>query len=144
MRHLRINSSILKLLLIGGLFFGVIMLTRDDHHAGFLASSLAGSLDKTNDSTARVQPSDCQGEIADGVVISREQLASFLTVSERDARSRVEDILQKPYCRLANLEVRAGVAAERVVYPLAFDPQTWLVVLYEGNEYAGYQFRIQR
>ncbi|WP_179228673.1 hypothetical protein [Leptolyngbya ohadii] len=48
------------------------------------------------------------------VIISREQLAQFLTISER------------------------------AVYPLAFDRQTWLVVLYEGEEYAGYQFRVQR
>lgn len=90
------------------------------------------------------RPDDCQGEVNQNVVISREQLAQFLTISERDSKGRVEQVLQSPYCLLPTLEVRAGAAAERAVYPLAFDRQTWLVVLYEGEEYAGYQFRIQR
>ena len=40
-------------------------------------------------------------------------------------------------------EVRAGVSAERAAYPLAFDPNTWLVVLYEDEEYVGYGFKLQ-
>lgn len=83
----------------------------------------------------------CVGEINPDVVLSREQLAAFLTISERDAKDRVQELLQIPYCNLANLEIRAGIPAERAVYPLAFDPKTWLVVLYEEDEYAGYQFR---
>lgn len=89
------------------------------------------------------RPENCQGEINEGVVISREQLAQFLAISERDSKARVEQVLQAPYCQLPSLEIRAGTASERAVYPLAFDPQTWLVVLYEGDEYAGYQFRFQ-
>jgi hypothetical protein len=85
----------------------------------------------------------CQGAVSDGVVISRQQLAEFLTISERDPRTRVEEVLKAPYCQLPNLEVRAGATAERLVYPLAFDPKTWLIVLYEEDEYAGYRFLIQ-
>lgn len=90
------------------------------------------------------RPENCQGEANEGVVISREQLAQFLAISERDSKAKVEQVLQAPYCQLPSLEIRAGAASERAVYPLAFDPQTWLVVLYEGDEYAGYQFRFQR
>jgi hypothetical protein len=89
------------------------------------------------------RPENCQGEVNEGVVISREQLAQFLAISERDTKAKVEQVLQAPYCQLPSLEIRAGAASERAVYPLAFDPQTWLVVLYEGEEYAGYQFRFQ-
>jgi hypothetical protein len=85
----------------------------------------------------------CQGAVSEGVVISREQLAEFLTISERDPRTRVEDVLKAPYCQLPSLSVRAGAIAERLVYPLAFDPKTWLIVLYEEDEYAGYRFLIQ-
>src|SRR3712207_8910256 len=42
-------------------------------------------------------------------------LAQFLTISERDSRQRVQDILQLPYCQLPDLEVRADVRAERFV-----------------------------
>jgi hypothetical protein len=85
----------------------------------------------------------CQGTIKAQVAISREQLAQLLTIPERDSKERVTDILKEPYCQLPNLEVRSGVVAEREVYPLAFDPQTRLVVLYEGDEYAGYRFSFQ-
>ena len=90
---------------------------------------------------ANSAPETCVGEMNPDVVLSREQLAAFLTISERDAKGRVQELLQTPYCNLSNLEIRAGIPAERVVYPLAFDPETWLVVLYEEDEYAGYQFR---
>lgn len=82
----------------------------------------------------------CQGAVQADVALSREQLAQLLAVPERDSRSRVSEIVGVPYCQLQSLQVRAGVAAERQVYPLAFDPTTRLVILYEGDEYAGYRF----
>lgn len=93
---------------------------------------------------ANRRPENCAGEINADATVSRDQLATFLTVSERGSKATVQDILQIPYCELSNIEIRAGVPAERAVYRLAFDPQTWLVVLYEGDEYAGYQFRVMR
>jgi hypothetical protein len=131
MTHPEISLSPTKLLLIGALLLPLIgILLMDLRHA-----SPFSAMGKRTES--------CQGAVTDGVVISREKLAEFLTISERDARSRVEELLQAPYCQLPNLEVRAGVPAERMVYPLAFDPRTWLIVLYEGDEYAGYRFLIQ-
>lgn len=97
---------------------------------------------RSSPSQANSTPDEpCIGEVNPDVVLSREQLAAFLTIAERDAKDRVQALLQAPYCNLSPLEIRAGIPAERVVYPLAFDPETWLVVLYEGDEYAGYQFR---
>ncbi|MBF2050993.1 MAG: hypothetical protein EDM05_027535 [Leptolyngbya sp. IPPAS B-1204] len=93
---------------------------------------------------ANRRPENCAGTVNADATISREQLASFLTIPERGTKTAVLDILQMPYCQLPNLEIRAGVPAERSVYRLAFDPQTWLVVLFEGEEYAGYQFRVMR
>lgn len=93
---------------------------------------------------ANRRPENCAGAVNADAAISRDQLATFLTVSERGSKATVQDILQIPYCQLPGIEVRAGVPAERAVYQLAFDPQTWLVVLYEGEEYAGYQFQVLR
>lgn len=102
-------------------------------------------LDLRTGSLGRItrQTETCQGAVSEGVVISREQLAEFLTISERDPRTRVEEVLKSPYCQLPSLGVRAGATAERFVYPLAFDPKTWLIVLYEEKEYAGFRFLIQ-
>jgi hypothetical protein len=129
MAHPEISLSPTKLLLIGAMLLPLIgILLMDLRHA------VPGMVKHAE---------SCQGTVTDGVVISREKLAEFLTISERDARSRVEELLQAPYCQLPSLEVRAGIPAERMVYPLAFDPKTWLIVLYEGDEYAGYRFLIQ-
>jgi hypothetical protein len=106
-----------------------------------VAVGLLMDIGRTSSADAGRTTEVCMGEVNDGVIISREQLAAFLTISERDRKARVQELLQTPYCHLPNLEIRAGVPAERVVYPLAFDPNTWLVVLYEEEEYAGYQFR---
>lgn len=85
----------------------------------------------------------CQSPINEQATLSRAQLAQFLTISERDSRDKVTQIVGAPYCQLQSLQVRANVTAERQVYPLAFDPQTRLVILYEGQEYAGFRFSFQ-
>ena len=134
MSDLEGDLPILKLLLLVGLFLMGFALMADVRRVGSLVS---------NSLSVSPPPEICQGDIHPDVVLSREKLAAFLTISERDLKSRVQEILQQPYCQLPGIEVRAGVISERAVYPLAFDPQTWLVVLYEGEEYAGYQFRFQ-
>ncbi|MBD2327723.1 hypothetical protein [Alkalinema sp. FACHB-956] len=72
--------------------------------------------------------------------ISRQQLGQFLTIPEATARPQVTKVLPKPYCYLASLQIRTGSKADRAVYPLASNPKTWLVVLYEGDRYMGYDF----
>ena len=85
----------------------------------------------------------CQDIISSQTVLSRQQLTQLLTVPERENRQAIETIAAEPYCTLDAIKVRAGVEAERAAYPLAFDPNTWLVVLYEDAEYVGYGFKLQ-
>lgn len=85
----------------------------------------------------------CQDIISSQAVLSRQQLTQLLTIPERENRQSIEAIAEAPYCTLTAIEVRAGVSAERAAYPLAFDPNTWLVVLYEDEEYVGYGFKLQ-
>ncbi len=77
----------------------------------------------------------CQEMVQPKAVMSRDQLAQLLAVPERGDRTKVQSIVKQPYCRMANLSIRAGTVTERVAYPLDFDPQTWLVILYEGKSY---------
>ncbi|UBF26116.1 hypothetical protein K9N68_32070 [Kovacikia minuta CCNUW1] len=81
----------------------------------------------------------CQQVLQSQVKLSREQLAKLLTVPEGDRKQRVQEILKDPYCKLADLQIRVGATAQREAYPLEFDPQTWLIILYEGDQYAGYR-----
>lgn len=92
---------------------------------------------------AAAQKDLCQEVTQSTAVLSREQLAKLLAIPERSEKKTVREIVETPYCTLPHLEVRAGVQAVREAYPLAFDPDTWLVVLYEGEEYAGYGFSVQ-
>jgi hypothetical protein len=80
----------------------------------------------------------CQEIVQPKAVVSREQLAQLLTVPERGSRSKVQAIVKEPYCRMPSLSIRAGATTERVAYPLTSDPQTWIVILYEGKTYVGY------
>ncbi|HEY9620873.1 MAG TPA: hypothetical protein V6C78_10910 [Crinalium sp.] len=127
-RHLELST--LRPLLAGGLVFALLGLLID----------VRGSISKEQ---LVNHHESCRGVINRQVAISREQLAKLLIIPERGSKASVRDILKEPYCQLSNLQVRAGVAAEREVYPLAFDPQTRLIVLYEGDEYAGYRFSYQ-
>lgn len=128
-RH-SIDSPSLNPFLLGGLFLAFLGLMLD----------FRSVLPLNQSATA---PERCQGDINREVVLSREQLAQLLAVPERDTKQRVQEIVGAPFCSLQSLQVRAGVAAERQVYPLAFDPTTRLVILYEGDEYAGYRFSFQ-
>ena len=85
----------------------------------------------------------CETVVSPSTVLSRAQLAQLLTLPERAPSTQVREQVAQPYCQLADLEVRAEVMAQREAYPLAFDPQTWLILLFEGDEYAGYAFSFQ-
>ncbi|MEM8611636.1 MAG: hypothetical protein AAGF93_06425 [Cyanobacteria bacterium P01_H01_bin.105] len=89
------------------------------------------------------QPTSCNTVVSDQAKLSREQLAKLLTIPEQDPKERVRQVVSEPYCELPALKVRSGVEAEREAYPLAFDPGTTLVILYENNEYAGYRFSFE-
>jgi hypothetical protein len=81
----------------------------------------------------------CQRVVQSQAKLSRSQLARLLTIPEGDRKQKVREILKDPYCELSNLQIRAGAPAQREAYPMEFDPQTWLVILYEGDQYAGYR-----
>lgn len=89
------------------------------------------------------QASGCEAIVQTEARLTREQLAELLTIPERDAKERVRKVVAEPYCRLPAIHVRSGVTAEREAYPLAFDPDTKLVILYENDEYAGYRFNFE-
>ncbi|MBD0334393.1 MAG: hypothetical protein ICV62_02790 [Cyanobacteria bacterium Co-bin13] len=86
----------------------------------------------------------CQQEVQAQSVLSRTELTELLSVPERSAKEAVRQVIAEPFCLMSPVEVREGAAAEREAYPLEFDPQTWLVILYEGNEYAGYDFSFRQ
>lgn len=76
-------------------------------------------------------------------LVSRDQVKKLLETDLQASKSTVQEFLNAPYCVLSPGKTEAGLPAEREAYPLEFDPQTWLVVLYEGDRYVGYDFRFR-
>ncbi len=96
--------------------------------------------------TSQVQPAEpftCIKQENTKALASRDQLKSLLEIELQSPKSTVQSLLQQPYCVLSPGKTEAGQPADREAYPLEFDPQTWLVVLYEGDRYAGYDFRFR-
>lgn len=107
-------------------------------------SLLAGLLIMADVNPVKPSASDrfaCQSDIQTKAALSRETLAQLLTIPERQPKAAVQQTVGTPYCSLLPVEVRAGVPAERAIYPLDFEPDAWVVLLYEGDEYAGYDFK---
>ena len=135
-------KPLIKPLLAGGLMFSLIGLLVDFSSAQALfsdASFLANPLKPKT--AADTLAKTCTGEVTETAQLSRKQLLQLLAIPERDSKSRVRQIVKAPYCELSSIQIRAGVEAVREAYPLAFDPETTLVILYENEEYAGYRFK---
>jgi len=131
-----------KPLIAAGLMFSLMALLLDVNGIkSLLSNPVAFASSPLTGKAIEALAQDCEGEITDTARLSREQLLKLLAVPERDSKSRVRQITQTPYCQLSSLKVRAGVDAVREAYPLAFDPNTTLVILYENDEYAGYRFK---
>ena len=122
-----------KPFIAGALMFGLLWVLFD----------FQGMKALVNQSHTMVTSDRCENIVQSDAKLSREQLASLLTIPERDTKDRVRQVVEKPYCKLPELNVRSGVMAEREAYPLAFDPKTQLVILYENDEYAGYRFSFE-
>ena len=99
-----------------------------------------------------IATSSCQEVIKSGAEISRDELSRLLSIPQGASREAVRQVIDAPYCLLpvaqsphpndkqANNGEEAAKAATREAYPLAFDPQAWVVVDYDAGEYAGYDF----
>lgn len=111
---------------------------------GSIALALMAILLPNADKSPSAKPEMCQEQVQAQSVLSRSELSKLLSVPERSTKQAVRDVIAEPFCLMPSVAVREGVEAEREAYPLEFDPQTWLIVLYEGDEYAGYDFSFRK
>ncbi|PSN16631.1 hypothetical protein C7271_20145 [filamentous cyanobacterium CCP5] len=86
----------------------------------------------------------CQQQVQPQSFLSRDQLSKLLEIPEQSSKATIQEAIAEPYCIMAPSSYREGVPAQREAYPLEFDPSTWLIVLYENEEYAGYDFSFRR
>jgi hypothetical protein len=79
----------------------------------------------------------CSEIVTPDALLSRERILKLMTIAEGTNKARVRGVLKAPYCKRKPMTVRAGVAAEREVYPLEFDPKIWAIILYKNDNYVG-------
>lgn len=137
-----IPLSSIKPLLAFGLLFSLVGLAFDVKGIKTLLSDPV-AFAQSSETTQAIKhlKRDCVTEVVSEAQLSRKQLLEILAVPERDNKTRIRQIATEPYCQLSSINIRAGVEATREAYPLAFDPNTTLVILYENDEYAGYRFK---
>lgn len=94
----------------------------------------------------------CEKKVKPTGEISRGQMSALLALPTGANKEAVRRVVDQPYCTLpgmsesdaadAKAEGNDAIAgAEREAYPLAFDPEAWVVVAYAGTgEYLGYDF----
>jgi hypothetical protein len=95
-----------------------------------------------------VDHASCQAVIRSGAEISRGQISQLLAVPAGATPEAIRQVIKEPYCTLPPVEdaqtASVSAAETREAYPLAFDPEAWLVVNYKAGEYAGYDFVFKR
>ncbi|MEL6353429.1 MAG: hypothetical protein AAFR58_17010 [Cyanobacteria bacterium J06627_28] len=109
----------------------------------------------TQVSSQAIPDSSCETVVKSGAEISRGQLLQLLEIPTGTAASTVQQVVNEPYCTLpvsqaisqaktpaesGQAELDNAIATERAAYPLAFDPEAWVVLSYEADEYLGYDF----
>lgn len=133
---------------------------------GAIALSLLAVVPMRVDSES-IDLSSCEQKIKPTGAISRSQMSSLLALPTGANKEAVRKVISEPYCTLpaiagssasgsanssskdskkelakrTKLEEEAIAGAYREAYPLAFDPEAWVVVAYSNTEeYIGYDF----
>lgn len=86
----------------------------------------------------------CQQVVQPQAVLSRDRLSQLLQLPQQTPKDQVQQVIQQPYCQLANRKPADGSPIRQDAYPLAFDPHTWLIVTYNGDTYSDYSFSFRR
>jgi hypothetical protein len=76
----------------------------------------------------------CMAMVNPHARISRANFSWLLKISQgSDRHAVIEPRLGSPYCYLATRRIQEAVA-----YPAAWDPSVWILVIYQGDRYQGY------
>ncbi|MBF2079268.1 MAG: hypothetical protein IGR76_12300 [Synechococcales cyanobacterium T60_A2020_003] len=109
-----------------------------------LASFFSGKSPFTLRTQSASSPLRCTQLVQPNQTLSREQLTALRNLDGQQQQADLQDRLGQPYCQIATISDSAGASFTGDAYPLEFDPQIWLVVLYSGDAYAGYQFEFRQ
>ncbi len=104
-------------------------------------------------SSEAIAQSNCLEVVQSGAEMSRDEISSLITLPVGSPKQSVRQAMSEPYCTLPTERADENAAAqnateaqtassstEREAYPLAFDPEVWIVLNYEAEKYTGYDF----
>lgn len=99
-------------------------------------------------SSEAIAQSNCLEVIQSGAEMSRGEISKLITLPTGSPKQTVRQAIAEPYCTLpleqndskAEFDSEKSDSAEREAYPLAFDPEVWVVLNYESETYTGYDF----
>ncbi len=94
-------------------------------------------------SSEAIAQSDCQQVIQSGAEMSRGEISALIALPLKSPKQTVYQAVSEPYCTLPTetaAEKPEQSVTEREAYPLAFDPEVWMVLDYEAEKYVGYDF----
>ncbi|MEO0646998.1 MAG: hypothetical protein AAFZ17_12695 [Cyanobacteria bacterium J06650_10] len=115
----------------------------------------------TQVSSQAIADNNCEKVVKSGAEVSRGQLSSLSSIPQGSTKEAVQQVLAEPYCTLPALAMpktkaedtdeptlsespsellSSELLIERDAYPLAFDPEAWLVLSYHNGEYQAYDF----
>lgn len=109
-----------------------------------LASFFSGQSPFTLRTQSASSPLRCTQLVQPNQTLSREQLTTLRNLDGQQQQADLQDLLGKPYCQIEAMSDSTGATLTGNAYPLEFDPQIWLVVLYSGDAYAGYRFEFRQ
>ncbi len=82
----------------------------------------------------------CIKQIDQKSLVSRDELRAVLNLDKNISKDEVLAVLDQPNCVLQPRAGENGVQVDREAYPLEFDPQTWFVLQYQEEKFAGFDF----
>ncbi len=104
-------------------------------------------------SSEAIAQTNCLEVVQSGAEMSRDEISSLITLPVGSPKQSVRQAMSEPYCTLPTESTDENAAAqnateaqtassnaEREAYPLAFDPEVWIVLNYEAEKYIGYDF----
>jgi hypothetical protein len=82
----------------------------------------------------------CIKQVNKQSLVSRDELKAILELDANAPKTKVQEIVDQPHCVLEARAGEDGVQVEREAYPLEFDPQTWIILQYQGEAFTGFDF----
>ncbi len=83
----------------------------------------------------------CTGVINRGIRLTRAQLARLNALQPPVSSQTIREIVgDRAYCRFPDVAALGGGTIQRFAFPMEWDPENWVLLLFQGENYIGLDF----